>query len=405
MDITGKSMLVVCIDPDDQLWNILRQSPEGILLLERKNIRFTDFASRITPENIIEDFFYRNEPSRFRFRILKNPGIVARLEKPYLDMEKRIAALFRILYGNILITNKFRKLWNINIRKNLQDAGTCYCVNAYKNQFKDEPVLVINAGPSLDRDLGLVRILRNKFRIICVDTALKACLHSGVHPDLVVSLDCQLDNLRDFLGRRKSTSDLFLEISAQPGIRKIHKGRVFLFHTKKHLKNPATGAEEDFVESRYRPFIDTFPNAAGFQTGGSVSATALDIALYAGAAQIIFIGQDLGYTAGKIYCRGTYVEEIRLKQSNRFRTYETILARYAFQVASTQRVEFEGSVWQSTPVLDQYRRWFEEAAAMLEGRLLFYRQPFIRKWGITEKALLAFPDLPEKKVHAEKMDR
>lgn len=402
MDTSGKAILVLCIDPDDQLWNILRQTPEGLVLLGRKNIRFTDFSLRITPENIIEDFFYRNEPTRFRFKILKNPGIVARLEQAYNDMENRIISVFRTLYANILITNKFRKLWSINIRKNMEGALVCHNAKSYENQFKDEPVLVINAGPSLDRDLPLVRKLRNKFRIICVDTALRACLHSEVRPDLVVSLDSQLDNLRDFLGKTRSESDLFLELTAQPGIRNIQKGRVFLFHTKKHLKETLTGVDEDFIESRYRPFLEKYPDATGFQTGGSVSATALDIALYSGASRIIFMGQDLGYTSGKIYCKGTYVEDVRIKQINRFRTYETILARYAFQVSSTHKTEFEGAVWHSTPVLDQYRRWFEEAATMLEGRLFFFRQPFIRKWGISEKALLAFPDLPEKRVPADK---
>ncbi|GEM_PF-5714006 len=398
--ILKRDILIVCVDPDNQLWNILKETPEGLSLLDRKEIRFTDLTSLVTPENIIENKYYTDAPSSFKYKILKNPGIVAHLENKFKDMEERIVSLFRTLYSNMLITNKFRKTWERNISKNRKAASRCFTPLSYKNVFKNEPVLVINAGPSLDSAMDVLRKTRKRFRMICVDTALKACVKNGVMPDIVVSLDCQLDNVRDFLGIKVEEADLFMEVSTQPHIKNFFKGRVFLFHTKKQIRSLETGNEEDFVEPHYREFTQNFRNSVGFQTGGSVSATALDIALYTGASRIVFVGQDLGYASGQIYCRGTYVEDVRMKQCNKFRTYDTMLARYAYKFSSSTKVIFEGKSWHSTPIMDQYRRWFEDAASLLQGKLQFFKQPFIKEWIITEEDLHVFPVLPSKKPQA-----
>ncbi len=394
---------IICVDPDNQLWDILNSTPEGLVLLKKPNIRFTDLTALVTPEHLIENFFYNKAGDQARFKILKNPNIVRQLEDDFKQMEERIIATFRILYANIFVMKKFRYSWTYNLKKNIAIADECFSPKKYAKVFKDAAILVINAGPSLDQCMGLIKQLQDKTYLICVDTALRACVKNGIKPDIVVSLDSQLDNYRDVYGVDTSDMDMFLEVTAHHKIGSLFRGRTFLFYTKRRIMSVETGEEVDFTEPHYRVFSERFQDTVGFQTGGSVSATALDIALFCGASKIIFMGQDLGYTDGKIYCRGTYVENVRLRQSTRFRTYDSIIAQHIVRQALTVKTIYENRTWTTTPVMDQYRRWFESSAKMLKGRLLFFNQPFIRGWEVTEKALFSLPKITKKKIEADKL--
>lgn len=76
-------------------------------------------------------------------------------------------------------------------------------LNFFKNKFrffqkdlvlkskplKDKKVLLISAGPSLDKELDWIRKNQNKFIIICVDVILRKLEKNNIIPDIVFSID------------------------------------------------------------------------------------------------------------------------------------------------------------------------------------------------------------------------
>lgn len=55
--------------------------------------------------------------------------------------------------------------------------------------LKDKKVLLISAGPSLDKELNWIRENQNKFIIICVDVILRKLEKNQIIPDIVFSID------------------------------------------------------------------------------------------------------------------------------------------------------------------------------------------------------------------------
>jgi len=78
----------------------------------------------------------------------------------------------------------------------------------------DLPVVVAGAGPSLDDAIPALRALRGRYALVAADTALPALARAGVPPDLVVCLEAQQANLRDFLPARPAG------VRAQPAARR-----------------------------------------------------------------------------------------------------------------------------------------------------------------------------------------
>lgn len=58
-----------------------------------------------------------------------------------------------------------------------------------KSMFKDEKVLIICAGPSLDQSIDWIYENQDKFVIVCVDVILRKLEKNNIVPDIVVSID------------------------------------------------------------------------------------------------------------------------------------------------------------------------------------------------------------------------
>ena len=67
-----------------------------------------------------------------------------------------------------------------------------------KSQMADIPAAVVSAGPSLDKNIQLLKRGAEKFLIIAVSTALKPLLKTGVFPDFIVAIDPDETSVKGF---------------------------------------------------------------------------------------------------------------------------------------------------------------------------------------------------------------
>lgn len=166
---------------------------------------------------------------------------------------------------------------------------------ALQRLFAGTPAVIVAAGPSLDRNLHDLHLVRDRALIVACDTALRPLLSLGIEPQLVVAIDptvanaCHLGALHE--PRR---TWLAAEASLHPPAFAHFDARTFFFRIGDHAPWPWLGAA-GFDRLR----VDVW---------GSVVTAAFDLVLRMGCDPVIFEGTDLAFTDGRPYCRGTTLE-------------------------------------------------------------------------------------------------
>jgi hypothetical protein len=181
------------------------------------------------------------------------------------------------------------------------DAGILF------DRFQNVPLVIVSAGPSLDRNVRELRGHQNRCFILAVDTALRPLLSAGIVPHAVVIADPSLLNARHIVGAMPDSTYLIAEqgvhLSALQSAR-----RRFLFALG--LFPDSLFAKFGFAKSR----LDVW---------GSVATAALDLALKMRANPVIFAGQDFGYSWNRDYAHHTIFDGIAFDVKARATRYGT----------------------------------------------------------------------------------
>lgn len=213
--------------------------------------------------------------------------------------------------------------WNTQVRytditaKNLF-TNLPYLVEGYGAQElkgilpKDFPVIIVSAGPSLNKNIHDLKLAKGKACIIATDTAMKPLLNAGIVPDLFVIVDgLKPGNLFEHKDISKSAMVTMTQVSVEP--MKLHKGKKFFYYSGSKLE------DEVLLElSRAKNKDCTLIN---IPTGGSVANTAYSLGINMGSEIIILIGQDLALTGNKTHADGTFqdkMEEIDINDPDYF---------------------------------------------------------------------------------------
>lgn len=170
--------------------------------------------------------------------------------------------------------------------KNIDVAIENPGIDQIKGRYKNKPAIIVSAGPSLDKNVDLLKEVEGKALIIATDATLRGLTKRGIKPDAVVSLERvfvyeQLLKDRDYeipkevvwAGPPLIQSEVFEEFKSN----------------KKLICYKAGEPVNTWIDK----------NIGGKGTvvmGNNVAHTALGIALKLGANPIAFIGQDLAFS-------------------------------------------------------------------------------------------------------------
>ncbi len=246
----------------------------------------------------------------------------------------------------------------------LMNLGRRYALNFFRNlplllsapsieqiDFGNKPLLVLGAGPSLDDFLeALPGNFAEKddrpFGIICVDTALSALKARNVAPDLVIALEAQHWNLRDFIGMGAGRIPLAMDLSALPETSRQLGSCTFLFTTP-------------WAElSIFRRLRDSGLAPLSILPLGSVGLSAVFLALKISSGAVITAGLDFSFTPDGFHAKETPSwKDLRQKQT-RFRSI--ILASLAFRKAACKITAKNGASVFTDPGLQNYRDLFQQ---------------------------------------------
>jgi hypothetical protein len=280
--------------------------------------------------DIIADFFERLNPLSFKgYRFIKLRGAFSAFSDYYTKIESYFKRLASGKLSDLLTRFAFESLWMKNIIRNIPSLIGKKPVNALKNSINKKPALVIGAGPSLSGQLEAIKRYSDGVYIIAVDTALGPLIKCGIKPDVIVTLDAQVYNICDFFtiltGKEASCSiKLVADTTAYPGILKYWKGTLYFTESVSRLN------ESEGLKYEAHPLMDYFraylPPSDALESGGSVTTTAIELALYMGAWPVIVTGFDLSYTSFMTHLTSSPVYNLFAYTENRFKTLQSSMA-------------------------------------------------------------------------------
>ena len=189
--------------------------------------------------------------------------------------EKNIKVVIRNLGSNSDLSFECYSHLLQNIPSMLESIPFQRILSQRKNQF--ENAIVVSAGPSLAKQLPLLKAYQDKAVIFCADGALSMLEKEGIIPDYVTNLDYSDWAIKFFQNKENKLSLNILSCATHPSLVRV-------------LDNKSVILRDDPLYQRFNL------NDFGYiDTGTHVSHFSYTLALALGFKNIIMIGQDLAF--------------------------------------------------------------------------------------------------------------
>ncbi|HEB7686177.1 TPA: motility associated factor glycosyltransferase family protein [Campylobacter coli] len=193
--------------------------------------------------------------------------------------EKNIKVVIRNLNSSLCIGFECYSHLLQNIPSMLESIPFQRILNERKNKF--ENAIVVSAGPSLAKQLPLLKAYQDKAVIFCADGALSMLEKEGIVPDYVLNIDFKDCHAMKFFQNKENLkqSIIALECATHPNVAR------------------SLNAENCMIVLRNKALYQRFNlNDFGYiDTGTHVSHFSYTLALALGFKNIIMIGQDLAF--------------------------------------------------------------------------------------------------------------
>ena len=235
----------------------------------------------------------------------------------------------KILYKNTLQITSAKFLKNALI-----NAPLAFKESPLKNltsNHKNKPLIIVAAGPSLNKQLPCLKKNQDLFTILAVDTVWPILNQHGIVPDVILGIDSRSRPSWPINGLEPRTQ-LVVEIGCSPELVWSHNANHAFTYANLLIQN---------CLSKLGCYADHL------STGGSVATSAFDLACRMHANPIILIGQDLALTNGKDHADGyphKYSEEVLSERTSS-----------GFDIEGY----YPGKVRTERPLM-MYKTWFEQ---------------------------------------------
>ena len=261
-----------------------------------------------------------------------------RLAYPDLSqyIEREVVNKQELLTTRIMESHSSSSQAYLNCLKKFPNLAGNFNASKFRDLFLNVPCIICGAGPSLKKNLELLKDLKDRAIILAGSSAVPILNHAGLTPHFGNFFDPYYRVQERLL----KTTDFELPT--------FHCARTY-FETSRWIHGPGlyTKGSDEF------PFIDWIENEQGFKGETvreyiSVTAYNTSIALMMGCSPIIYVGVDLAYTDNKKYMSGLEknigCEEEKDEESEEFTFNEDVWAtdihgdpiktRYGWQVES-----------------------------------------------------------------------
>jgi len=277
---------------------------EPFLSIFYASLHYNDLSEFLTQQNIvlvIDDFDQIFDIIQMYIKINLENNIDFLEHKPSFNI---FSKQYKKLYIKIKSSMSYKKIglasniqqarfWRDNIIHNLPHIINSPKADEFFNEFVNVPIICISAGPSLDKNISIIKQAKGKALILCVGTALKALMKNNIQPDIVVTMDGTIKNYEHFKQIEIPDSYLLTELGNHYLINEKWDDRQIFFSMKRNF----SGWVEK-IKGNYEVI----------KTGGTVAHSMVDFAYKLGGSPIVLVGQDLAYKDKKTHASGTTYE-------------------------------------------------------------------------------------------------
>ena len=224
-------------------------------------------------------------PHPQRYATIRTPGCSLPVATTQA-IQNQLESLVKRKRSNQANVERLAPLWAINGVKNLKSVASNPMISDVGDAFSGIPLIIVGAGPSLEKNIHLLKEAQGKAIILCVNRALRSLQNAGIWPDLTINLEPQ-DVAAQFTGIDLSKIEgVILAASSHPPLYELPAK-----HLLSYCPNQVT---EGWM---FEPNVP----AHEISSGGSVSCSALSVAIHWGCSPIILVGQDLSFPGGAYY--------------------------------------------------------------------------------------------------------
>lgn len=296
--IKSKSFKIIVFEKSDELIKKMKNDKYYNDFIEDERIKIFKYdESKI-------DLILKNElelANIYNVKTVDNEILYYYNSEEILKITKELK---KIITHNIINDNTikhFSERWFESFVKNFKYTLNSIFFEEIKNKFKNKSAIVISAGPSLEKNIELLKECHEKFVIISGGRTLEKLKEIGVKPDFFIMIDgdeIAYDLVKENL---KFNIPLIFCNATNEKILQNHDGI--------KIYEPTS---VDFIMNILNR------NAEGRFGGGSVAHACISTAIYLGCNNIIFIGQDLAYTNDKVHAEFCEAKDDKYKEEEVF---------------------------------------------------------------------------------------
>lgn len=279
---------------------IKQSSDEKIIVIDPYLSPEKKYPSRVS-------FISETDEQQIEKEIMQQVGME---ENCYLVISPNYDQIFKEIYTNILQAIKntlfINKVYENTVVGSSMDWFRNYTNNlkyaiednslVQLEQITNKPVVVASGGPSLTKQLELVKQHRDKFILIASGSTVRSLARENIEPDYVVSIDGSEDNLQHFNKIGLTNAKFIYGMQSHFEARKEFNDAYYFLQAYSQNLQPHL---EDITQEPVAILLG----------GGSVAHFALAIATYISTGEIALIGQDLAYTDGLSHAQGNKRQE------------------------------------------------------------------------------------------------
>lgn len=282
----------------------------------------------------------------------------------YEQIYQAAAASIKTFWINRLTLTHFGRRYSKNFFINLKKLPQTSPIQNYFGQI-EKPILVLGAGESLNKTLLDLTLqnnenkasIRQKFYILCADTALQPCLKHGIIPDGVFIEEAQSVIAKAFIGALRKDIHIFAGLSSVPLLTKLFPAEQISYFTTLYTNAAFIDglASQNLLPPQNQPM-------------GSVGLTAVYYALKfrkSTTIPVLVSGLDFSYSPGITHAKGTLAHTQRLLSSTRLQPVQNYTA--AFTTATTPFTDKAGNKMITTPTLQGYANLFNNLFSQEEN--------------------------------------
>ncbi len=245
---------------------------------------------------------------------------------------------------------QFADDWISHLAANLPALVRSCPLHALGPAFSGKPGILVGAGPSLDKNIEVLKKAQGRALICAVHTAVMPLAKAGIIPDLVVIIESQ--QLEYYFQDVPQMDRMVLAPAPHTHPSHLHMG----------FKNILT------ISMAGHPAADWFEQAYGtvpLKSGGSVACTAFSILQALGCDPIILVGMDAAFTGGRTHASDAETGCCRVEQDSGTSTmsFTYLDHRQPDGKWNAQTVTAWGGRDQvmTRSVFSSFRHWFEGA--------------------------------------------